>query len=72
MEVVQTNDVEPDKLLLRFRLPVTAIFKLTFASNSLYKGAWGFNDTFDVYRLKIGDTNITLTNHLKLVDDGCC
>ena len=57
---------------LRFRLPVTATFKLTFASNSLYKGAWGFNDTFDVYRLKIGDTNITMTNHLKLVDDGCC
>ena len=64
--------LNPINCCLRFRLPVTAIFKLTFASNSLYKGAWGFNHTFDVYRLKIGDTNTTMTNQLKLVDDGCC
>ena len=64
--------VNPINCCLKFRLPVTAIFKLTFASISLYEGDWGFNHTFDVYRLKIGDINITMTNHLKLIDDGCC
>ena len=64
--------LNPTNCCLRFRLPVTTTFKLTFASISLYEGDWGFNHTFDFYRLKIGDINITMTNHLKLIDDGCC